>query len=117
MKMSKAPVSVVVVALLYMTVGLVGFIYHFHTLLAWQKDSVWVESTEFLAVVIGVFLLRGQNWARWLAVAWIAFHVVLSAFHSYGQMAVHAVFMALIVWALFQSNAQRYFRRKSTVEL
>lgn len=110
MILKKPPASVLVIALLYLAVGAVGFIAHFHTLLAWQKDSVWVESTEFLAVVTGVFLLLGKSWARWLAVAWIAFHVVISALNSYGQAAVHAAFMALIVWALFQPEAARYFK-------
>lgn len=110
MSARKPPASVVVIALLYLAVGIIGFVFRFRTLLAWQQGSVWAESTELLAVIIGVFLLRGQNWARWLAVAWMAFHVVLSAFHSYGQTAVHAAFLALIAWALFAPEAGRYFR-------
>jgi hypothetical protein len=109
MSMKRPPLPVVVVSLLYLLVGLAGFIYHFHTLLAWQKDSVWVELTELLAVIAGFFLLRGQNWARWLAIAWMAFHVALSAFHSYAQVAVHAAFLMLIAWALFVPAARRYF--------
>lgn len=106
---NRIPVSVMIIAVLYLVVGTLGFISHFHTLLAWQKDSVWVETTELLAVIIAVFLLRRQNWARWLAVAWIALHVVLSAFNSYVQAAVHAAFMVLIIWALFQPAARLYF--------
>lgn len=115
MSTNKRPLSVLVIAVLYLAVGIIGFVYRFHTLLAWQQGSVWVESTELLAVVIGALLLRGQNWARWLAVAWMAFHVVLSAFHSYAQAAVHAAFLALIVWALFGAEARRYFRRKQSL--
>ena len=45
--------------------------------------TLWgLNSPSSLAIVCGVFLLRGHNWARWLALAWIAFHVVLSAFHA-----------------------------------
>ena len=110
MSARRPPASVVVIALLYLAVGIIGFVYRFRTLLAWQQGSVWAESTELLAVIIGVFLLRGQNWARWLAVAWMAFHVVLSAFHSYAQTAVHAAFLVLIAWALFAPEAGRYFR-------
>ena len=111
MSTKKPPASVLVIAVLYLAVGAGGFIYHFRTLLAWQQGSVWVESTELIAVVAGIFLLLGQNWARWLAVVWMAFHVVLSAFHSYAQAAVHAAFLALIVWALFGSDTTRYFKR------
>ena len=32
---------------------------------------------ELLAVLAGVFLLKGRNWARWLLLLWIAFHVIL----------------------------------------
>lgn len=111
MSTNKPPLSVIVIALLYLAVGIVGFVYRFRSLLTWQQGSVWAESVELLAVIAGIFLLRGHNWARWLAVAWIAFHVVLSAFHSFGQAAVHAAFLALIAWALFMPAAGRYFRR------
>lgn len=107
---------VIVVALLYLAVGIIGFAYHFRSLLAWQQDSVWVEVTELLAVVIGVFLLRGHNWARWLALAWMAFHVVLSAFYSYAQATVHAAFLALIAWALFTPASVRYFGKRNRAE-
>jgi hypothetical protein len=111
MRIRRPPLSVLVIALLYLAVGIAGFMYRFRTLLAWQQGSVWAESTELLAVIIGIFLLRGRNWARWLAVAWMAFHVVLSAFHSYAQASVHLAFLALIVWALFEREAGRYFRK------
>ena len=48
--------------------------YHFSELR--QPEGVWVGLTELLAILSGVFMLRGQNWARWLALAWIAFHVI-----------------------------------------
>jgi hypothetical protein len=107
----KRPVPVLIVALVYVAVGTVGFAYHFPGLWTGRQGSVWVELSECVAVLAGAFLLRGQNWARWLAVAWIGFHVVLSVFHSYSQTAVHAVIFALIVWALFTPAAGRYFER------
>lgn len=112
MSSNRPPLPVIVVSLLYLAVGAVGSVYHFHSLLAWQQGSVWVEATDLPAVVIGVFLLRGKNWARWLALAWMAFHVVLSALHSYAQATVHAVFLALIAWALFAPSAARYFGKQ-----
>jgi hypothetical protein len=104
------PLSVIIVACVYLAVGTIGFAYHFRELLASQRETIWIELTEVLAVVCGVCLLRRHNWARWLAVAWIAFHVVLSAFHSLPQFAIHALFCALIAWALFHPGANRYFR-------
>ena len=38
----------------------------------------------------------GHNWARWLLVAWLAFHVVVSGFHSMSEMAAHAVLLIVV---------------------
>jgi hypothetical protein len=69
-----------------------------------------VELTELTAILCGAFLLRGQNWARWLALAWIAFHVVLSMFHPFRELAIHGLFFVVIAWILFRSESGRYFR-------
>jgi hypothetical protein len=74
--LKRIPVSVIAIACLYLVVGIGGFMAHLDALRA--PDGIWVELTECLAVVCGVFLLRGQNWARWLATAWMAFHVAIS---------------------------------------
>lgn len=103
----KIPVSVMVIACLYLAVGIGGVVLHFKDLRA--PDGVWVEVTESLAIVCGLFLLRAQNWARWLAIAWMAFHVAI----SYGvlrEFAMHGLFLILIVWCLFRADAARYFR-------
>ncbi len=114
MNSTKRPVTILVLACVYIAVGAIGFVYHFRGLLALQQGSGWVELTEFLAVVSGAFMLRGHNWARWLALAWIAFHVVLSAFRAFHELAVHALFCAVIAWLLFRPDAARYFRRART---
>ena len=106
----KRPVSVTIVAGVYLAVGVIGFAFHFRELLAGQHDAVWIELTEFVAILCGAFLLRGHDWARWLALAWIAFHVVLSAFHAIPELAIHTVFCAVIAWILFRTETSRYFR-------
>jgi len=73
MNENKRPVSVLAVACLYIFVGTVGFVFHFKELLAGHPDAWGIEITELVALVSGIFLLRGQNWARWLALAWIVF--------------------------------------------
>ena len=110
MNWTKRPLSVTILGCVYIAVGIVGFAYHFTELLARPYDDVWVELTEFLAIVCGVFLLRGHNWARWVALAWIAFHVILSAFHALPEFAIHCLFCAAIAWFLFRPAAARYFR-------
>ncbi len=114
MTAKKRPLAVILVALLYMAVGGIGFVSHLVDFIQrhdFGYDTWLVELTEALAVLAGIFLLRGANWARWLAIAWMAFHVVLSAFNSFSQAAVHAVFLALIAFALFAgAQASTYFR-------
>jgi hypothetical protein len=106
--MRQRPLSVTLLACLYLAVGVVRFVAHFHGLLAHQPDAIWVELTELLAVVIGVFLLLGHNWARWLALAWIAFHVAITI-HEPLPLAVHSAFLVLFAWVLFRAAARRWF--------
>jgi hypothetical protein len=108
MNTMKRPISVLIVACLYILVGAAGLAAHFRELTAHQADAVGIELTELLAIVTGVFLLRRQNWARWLAVLWMGFHVAIS-FPVIGQMAVHLLFLLAITWALFRPEAGRYF--------
>jgi hypothetical protein len=109
MNASKRPISVTIIACLYLAVGGVAFVYHFRELLSLQSDSFGMELTEVLAVVSGAFLLRGHNWARWLALAWIVFHVILSIFDSDHGLVVHGLLCAVIAWILFRPEASRYF--------
>jgi threonine/homoserine efflux transporter RhtA len=109
MNANKRPISVTILACVYLAVGVGGFAVHFRELLARHPDAVAIELTELTAIVCGAFLLRGQNWARWLALAWIALHVILSPFHAIPELAIHAVFCAAFAWVLFRPEAARYF--------
>jgi hypothetical protein len=109
---NKRPLSVMILGCVYIVVGTVGFAYHFAEFRArnaFRYDDFWVELVRLLAIIAGAFMLRGHNWARWLALAWIASHVILSAFHSWGEFAMHCLFCALIAWFLFRPDAERYF--------
>jgi hypothetical protein len=110
MTLTRPPVAVLVVAAAYLAVGIIGFVAHFHDLLATPSEGVWIELTELIAAGTGVFLLRGRNWARWLAVAWIAFHVVLSAFGNIREVTMHAIMAVLIAWLLFRPDTTRWFQ-------
>ncbi|MES2222963.1 MAG: hypothetical protein V4587_18580 [Acidobacteriota bacterium] len=110
MTASPRPISITILACIYIAVGIMGLIYHFHEIIALQQDSLWIALTEIVAIVCGVFMLRGQNWARWLALAWIAAHVILSAFTSLHQFLMHSLICALIAWVLLHPTAARYFR-------
>jgi hypothetical protein len=115
---SPRPLSVAILAWVYIGVGTVGFFAHMPRSLAWNMfrfDVVWIELLELSAVISGIFLLRGNNLARWFVLAWMAFHVILSGLEaSHGfkirGFAVHSLFCAVIAWILFRPAAARYFR-------
>lgn len=103
----RRPVPVLVVACLFLAVGIIGAFFHIQDLR--QPDGIPIEITEFVAILAGAFMFRGSNWARWLALAWMAFHVVLSAFHARSEFAIHALIFAGIAWLLFLPESRRYF--------
>lgn len=77
------------------------------------KSHWMVHLSRILAIVAGLFMLRGRNWARWLLVVWILFHVVLSALHSLTQLLLHAAIFTLILYFLFRRDASDYFSNRS----
>jgi hypothetical protein len=107
----KRPIAVIAIACLYLLVGVIGFAAHFHELLAHHPDAIAIEITELLAVISGAGLLLRQNWARWLALAWIAFHVGISLFHPLPELAMHCAFLVLIFWALLRRGSAQWFRQ------
>ncbi|HTU34758.1 MAG TPA: hypothetical protein VMF66_13235 [Candidatus Acidoferrum sp.] len=112
MKFRKLPVSVLIVACVFVLVGAIGFVYHLPDLRTHASEAVWIEATELLAFVAGMFILWGHNWARWLAVAWMAFHVVIS-FPVFREFLVHLLFLVVIAWILFRPGVGGYFAAAS----
>ena len=111
--MNKRPLSVTVIGCIFIAAGVIGFAYHvteFKTQRPFEYGIVWVSLLRLLAILGGVFVLRGNNWARWLVLIWIAFHVVLSAFHSRFELVAHALLFVVIAVVLFRPKASAYFR-------
>lgn len=109
--MNKRPVLVTVVSLVLIASGVAGLAYHFHEIAPpHHLEDAFVAVVRLLAIVAGAFMLRGADWARWLAMLWIAFHVIVSAFHPIGELVVHVVVFAAFAGVLFHSTAARYFR-------
>jgi hypothetical protein len=110
----KRPLSVTVLSWIYIVMGTVGFIYHlkeFNLRDAFHDDTLWIEILRILAVVAGIFMLKAANWARWLAIAWIAFHVAISFYNGWQQVVMHSIFLALFVFFLTRPAVNVYFRR------
>jgi hypothetical protein len=118
--MNSRPRSITVISWLFIAVGVIALLYHLlpHHMPAGNEqrtiepDIVWVCLVRALAILCGVFMLCGFDWARWLLVVWIAYHVILSAFHSLTEVAVHSLLFAVIVYFLFRPQASAYFRRR-----
>lgn len=112
--MKRRPLSVTIIGWLFILAGAVGLVYHLSDLSMrdpFPNDSVWVLVVRALAIAGGIFCLRGMNSGRWLLVAWMAYHVVLSYFHSVSQTVMHAILLGVIVVALFHPRASSYFGR------
>ena len=110
----KPPLSVAIMSIVYILAGASGILYHAPELLNIfsQPGQVWVLVVRLLAIIGGVFALRGANWSRWLIVAWILYHVYLSFFHETAELVMHAVIAAITVIAFFNGKANSFFSAK-----
>jgi hypothetical protein len=109
----KRPISITILSWLYIVVGVLSTAAHyadFRTHKPMLNEVVWITVLGAAAIVAGVFMLRGQNWARLLALLWMATHVVISAFHLMHGLLIHSVVFVLIGAILFQREAREYFR-------
>src|SRR6202030_4066926 len=99
---------VTILGCLFIVTGLVGLVYHLSEgpLDRW---IVLISIIRIIAVVGGVFLLMGHNWARWLMLAWLVFHVVVSAFHSLSEFLPHVVLLMIIGYVLLGPPTSKYF--------
>jgi hypothetical protein len=82
---------------------------HRHTLI----DTGFVLLSGLIAATAGAALLHGFRWARWVCVAWMAAHVVMSFWHSPLEVAVHAVMLVAIIYILFGRSVWRNLNRTS----
>jgi len=102
------PRSITIISWLFILFGAVAFLYGL-----FQggdlKGHWYVHLSRFLQIVAGVFMLYGRNWARWLLVAWIAFHIVVGALHGPVPLLLHVVIFSVILFFVFRRQASAYF--------
>lgn len=111
--MRKRPLSITIVGWLFIVAGTVGFIYHLLEVdinAPFTNDAGLVLVVRLLGVVAGVLVLRGIGLGRWLLVAWMAYHVVLSYFHTTSELIMHALFLLVLAVILFNRRVTAYFR-------
>ena len=116
--MDKRPRSITIISWIFIAFGTVTLVVGLLTLVdksfaqitADLKVHWMVYVVRLLAVVSGAFMLYGYNWARWLLVAWLGFHVILSFMHSPFELLVHGLLAGVVLYFLFRPQASTYFR-------
>jgi hypothetical protein len=111
--MNKRPLTVTIVAWVYIVVGAIGFGYHlkdFQGAGVIPYQAIGIELVRLAAIIAGIFMLRGRNWARWVAVAWMGLHAVVGVLHGFAQAATHGLFLVVILWLLFRPEASPFFK-------
>ncbi len=105
----KRPISVTILGCLFIVAGTVGLVYHLSDR-PLEPGIILISFVRLLAIVGGVFLLLGQSWARWLLLAWLAFHVAVSAMHSVSEALAHLALLIAVGYFLMTPPASKYFQ-------
>ena len=111
--MKNRPLPVVIVALILIVVGFVGFTYHLKDFFNHQEQAyevILVQLLRILAIVCGILLLRAINFGRRLAIAWILIHILISALNSISEMIAHIVVLIIVSTLLFLPKSSFYFQ-------
>jgi hypothetical protein len=115
--MNRRPRAITVLGWLFVAVGGSGLLFHlseFKARLPLDTDLIWASLVRLLAMAGGAFVLRGRNWARWLLAGWMAFHILLSIFHSPVELLMHVLLFGIIGYFLFYPPASAYFQGRGS---
>jgi len=110
----RRPRSIIVISLLFILLGAVTLVHAALELidttdrLTDLKSHWMIYLSAIAAIVGGVFLFKGHNWARWLLVLWMAFHIVVGALHGIVPLLTHVVIFSVILFFLFRRAASSY---------
>lgn len=117
--MKARPLSITIISWLFMIFGSIALLSGLlpltgadtAQLVAEFKTHWMVHLSRLAAIVSGLFMLRAHNWARWLLVAWIVFHIVIGALHGWIPLVTHVLIFSVILFFLFRRTAREYFAR------
>ena len=118
--MNKRPLSITIIGWIFIAVGGLALLFSLPSILntpaanrlADLRAHWMIPVSRMAALLSGVFILYGRNWARWLLVVWLAFHVIVGALHSTVQVVTHSLLFLVVVYFLFRPPASAYFRRE-----
>jgi hypothetical protein len=106
--MNQRPLSITIISWLFIIFGSIALLYG--VLPFRDIPSHWyIHLSRILQIIAGVFMLYGRNWARWLLVVWIAFHLVVGAMHGLVTLAMHVAIFSAILFFIFRRDANAYF--------
>lgn len=107
----KPPITVIIAGCIYILGGAIPVAYQINKIaeISSNHDMAWVVGLGVLAVIGGIYVIRGANWARWLLLAWIIFHVVISFYGDTMKIIGHSLFAVLTYILLFNKRANTYF--------
>ncbi|HWP53919.1 MAG TPA: hypothetical protein VN476_07260 [Pyrinomonadaceae bacterium] len=118
--MKQRPLSITIISWLFIVFGAIALVAGLWPLihlngaqLVTDLEKHWmVYLSRSAQIIAGVFMLYGQNWARWLLVVWLTFHVVIGALHSPFHFITHLLLFVVVLFFLFRPVASAYFREK-----
>ena len=116
--MKQRPLSITIISWLLIVFGAIALVGGLWSLLHLNGAQLiadlekhWmVHLSRIAQIIAGVFMLYGQNWARWLLVVWLAFHIVVGALHSPVHLITHLLLFLVGLFFLFRPAASAYFR-------
>jgi amino acid permease len=116
--MKSRPLSILIVAILFIIVGLSGFLYHIKDFFEPSEklyEIILAQLLRVLAIVCGILLLRANNSGRWVSIVWILSHILISALHSISEMIAHIGFLVVVSILLFLPRYSAYFQNRKQI--
>jgi hypothetical protein len=112
--MKKRPLFIVITAFIFIITDFISIAYHAYEYFepnSIKFELVWTLIIRVLAIVCGLLLLGRVNWAGWLAIVWLAYHVDLSLFHSASETIIHVVLLAIVSFLLIYAEVIGLFQK------
>ena len=106
--MKRRPLSITIISWIFIVFGSIALLSGVLPL-ADLKSHWYIHLSRILQIVAGVFMLYGRNWARWLLVVWIAFHLVVGALNGVVTLLMHIVIFSVVLFFVFRRDANTYF--------
>lgn len=116
--MKSRPLPILIVAILFIIVGLGGFLNHVKDFFEPREElyvTLLVQLLRILAIVSGILLLRANNSGRWLSIAWIISHIIIGGLNSTFQLIAHVVLLIVVSILLFLPVSSAYFQNKKQI--